>query len=64
MGDQVVQKGQNITKDRSRFDFPYSNKLYGDNAAMIGIAAYFKAQRGEFIEVNAIDRNPNAKIDS
>ena len=44
--------------------FPYSNSLYGDNAAMIGIAAYFKAQRGEFIEVNAIDRNPNAKIDS
>jgi len=27
LGDQVVQKGQNITKDRSRFDFPNSEKL-------------------------------------
>lgn len=43
--------------------FPYSNKLYGDNAAMIGVAAYFKAQRGEFIGSDKIDRDPNAKID-
>jgi N6-L-threonylcarbamoyladenine synthase len=42
--------------------FPSSNKLYGDNAAMIGVAAYFKAQRGEFIEIDKIDRNPRAKL--
>jgi N6-L-threonylcarbamoyladenine synthase len=42
--------------------FPYSKKLIGDNAAMIGIAAYFKAQRAEFTEVDKIDRKPNAKI--
>jgi N6-L-threonylcarbamoyladenine synthase len=42
--------------------FPYSQKLTGDNAAMIGIAAYFKAQRTEFINPEKIDRNPNAKI--
>jgi N6-L-threonylcarbamoyladenine synthase len=42
--------------------FSASKKLYGDNAAMIGVAAYFKAQRGEFIEVNKIDRNPRAKL--
>lgn len=42
--------------------FPYSNKLTGDNAAMIGVAAYFKAQRGEFTEVDKIDRDPNLKI--
>ncbi len=42
--------------------FPYSKKLYGDNAAMIGIAAYFKSQRGEFVEPDKIDRNPRAKI--
>ena len=42
--------------------FPYSKKLTGDNAAMIGIAAYFKAQRGEFTNPNNIDRKPNAKI--
>jgi alanyl-tRNA synthetase len=27
LGDQVVQKGQNITKERSRFDFPNPDKL-------------------------------------
>ncbi len=45
-----------------RVSFPYSKKLTGDNAAMIGIAAYFKTQRGEFIKPGKIDRNPNAKI--
>ncbi len=42
--------------------FPYSKKLYGDNAAMIGVAAYFKAQRGEFVEVGKIDRNPKLNL--
>ncbi len=42
--------------------FPYSNKLYGDNAAMIGVAAYFKAQRGEFVDLKKVDRNPRLKI--
>ena len=27
LGDQIVQKGQNITKERSRFDFPFARKL-------------------------------------
>jgi N6-L-threonylcarbamoyladenine synthase len=42
--------------------FPYSKKLYGDNAAMIGVAAYFKAQRGEYVNHDKIDRDPRAKI--
>jgi len=42
--------------------FPYTKKLYGDNAAMIGVAAYFKAQRGEFVDPEVVDRNPNLKI--
>lgn len=42
--------------------FAYSKKLTGDNAAMIGISAYFKAKRGEFTEVDKIDRKPSAKI--
>jgi N6-L-threonylcarbamoyladenine synthase len=45
-----------------KVSFPYSKKLTGDNAAMIGIAAYFKANRNEFISPDKIDRNPNAKI--
>jgi len=42
--------------------FPYSNKLTGDNAAMIGVAAYFKTQKGEFINPDKIDRDPRAKL--
>lgn len=42
--------------------FPYSKKLYGDNAAMIGIAASFKYQRKQFIDPSKIDRDPRAKI--
>jgi N6-L-threonylcarbamoyladenine synthase len=42
--------------------FPYTQKLTGDNAAMIGVAANFKARRGEFTEVDKIDRNPNLKL--
>jgi len=42
--------------------FPYAQKLTGDNAAMIGIAAYFKAQREEFTDANKVDRNPRLKL--
>lgn len=42
--------------------FPHSKKLTGDNAAMIGLAAYFKTQSGKFTTVGKIDRNPGAKI--
>jgi len=43
--------------------FPYSKKLYGDNAAMVGIAAYFKYQGKEFVKPENIDRLPDLKID-
>lgn len=42
--------------------FPINKKLTGDNAAMIGIVASFKAERGEFIDPEVIDRNPRAKL--
>lgn len=38
--------------------FPYSKKLYGDNAAMIGVVAGFKAKEGRFDEPENIDRKP------
>jgi N6-L-threonylcarbamoyladenine synthase len=56
-----VSKQHNIT-----VCFPYSNKLYMDNAAMIGIPAYFKYKCGEFItksDLDKVDRIPRAKID-
>ncbi len=46
-----------------RIWFPYSKKLYTDNAAMIGVAAYFKAKRNEFVKPEKIDREARAKVD-
>jgi N6-L-threonylcarbamoyladenine synthase len=43
--------------------FPYSDKLFMDNAAMIGVAGYFKYKRGEVVHnIEKLDRNPRAKI--
>lgn len=39
--------------------FPKSNKLYGDNAGMIGMAAYLHQN---FVDPNVIDRSPNLKL--
>ncbi len=44
---------------------PYSKNLCGDNAAMIGIVAGFKLEKGEYLEPNElknIDRVPRLKI--
>ncbi len=42
---------------------PYPKKLYTDNAAMIGIAAWYQAQRGEFItDIDSLDRKPNLDL--
>lgn len=43
--------------------FPYGKRLYGDNAAMIGVAAYYKYLRNEFSDIDRTDRLPNLKID-
>ena len=42
---------------------PYSKKLYTDNAAMIGVAAWYKAKRGDFVEkIDRLDRKPNLRF--
>lgn len=47
-----------------RIHYPKFKKLYTDNAAMIGIAAYFNALHGKFVEnFEEIDREPNWRID-
>ncbi len=39
---------------------PYSRKLFTDNAAMIGVCAYFQAKRGDFVKnIKKLDRMPN-----
>ncbi len=43
--------------------FPPNKKLTTDNAAMIGVAAYFKYQRGEFVKnPEALDRQPRLSL--
>ena len=38
--------------------------LYGDNAAMVGIAAGYKAEKGLYeANIDAVDREPRARID-
>jgi tRNA A37 threonylcarbamoyltransferase TsaD len=53
---------QMTRKSKLKIMFPYSGKLMGDNAAMIGVAAYYKALRKEFISPSKIDRSPNLKL--
>lgn len=48
---------------------PYNKKLYGDNAAMIGVAAYLKLKTKneslkKYLNYKSIDRNSRARIDS
>jgi N6-L-threonylcarbamoyladenine synthase len=41
-----------------------NKNLCGDNAAMIGVCAYYKTQRKEFVKNNEkVDRLPNLRID-
>ncbi|MBI2641354.1 tRNA (adenosine(37)-N6)-threonylcarbamoyltransferase complex transferase subunit TsaD, partial [Candidatus Roizmanbacteria bacterium] len=43
--------------------FPPYPYLTGDNAAMIGVAAYFKAQKGMFIkDIERLDRVPRLQL--
>jgi len=41
-----------------RIHFPVDKKMYGDNAGMIGVAAYFNSTRGNFSDVNSFERDP------
>lgn len=42
---------------------PYSRTLLTDNAAIVGITAYFKAQNNDFVkEVETVDRAPGLEI--
>jgi N6-L-threonylcarbamoyladenine synthase len=48
-----------------RVIIPYSKKLFTDNAAMIGVTAWYQAQRGEFVEdLDSLDRKPNLNFSS
>lgn len=41
-----------------------AKKLCGDNAAMIGVCAYYKSKRKEFVKnIERVDRLPNLRVD-
>lgn len=45
-----------------RIHFPTNKKLYGDNAAMVGVAAYFAARRGEYCDPYTLDRSARLSL--
>lgn len=58
----LLKKYQKQSGKKIELKVPYSKKLCGDNAAMIGLTAYFKYQRKEFAQKNELDRKPNLEI--
>ena len=45
------------------FYFPANKKLCSDNAAMIAIAAYYRAQKKDFVkDIETVDRDPVARL--
>lgn len=58
----IRKKLRSVAKlHNAKLAFAYTSKLFTDNAAMIGIAAYYKLQRGEVVK-DSIDRKPNWNI--
>jgi len=54
----------NLAKEKkAKAFFPQSSNLLSDNAAMIGIAAYFKFLKKDFVKnINRLDRRPNLSL--
>jgi N6-L-threonylcarbamoyladenine synthase len=54
---------QLVKKYQGQVLFPLFKNLYGDNAAMIGIAAYYKAEKGIFVkDWKKLDRVPRLSL--
>ena len=63
--NQVLKKQlENLGKELEiNVHYPANLMLCTDNAAMIGVAAGFKAARGEFSDPDKIDRLPRWRVD-
>lgn len=59
---KTLRHYQQLSGKKIVLKVPYSKKLCGDNAAMIGLVAGFKYTQKEFIQGNKLDRQPNLKI--
>ena len=54
---------QLVNKHKGKVLFPPFKTLYGDNAAMIGVAAYFKAKKKIFVkDLEKLDRIPRLRL--
>lgn len=65
---EVRKRLRKLGKDTGvNVHFPINRKLYGDNAAMIGLAANIKfkinnLQLSDYMDTTTVDRNPNLKL--
>ncbi len=59
---KLLQKYYKLTGKKIPLRVPYSKRLCGDNAAMIGLVAGFKFARKEFARTEDLDRKPNLGI--
>jgi N6-L-threonylcarbamoyladenine synthase len=65
--EEILRRIGNLVRSYE-LDYIYPEKEYrGDNAAMIGLAAYFKSLRGEYLqskeEISLVDRDPRLSIE-
>ncbi len=59
---KTLTKYQQLSGKKIILKVPYSKKLCGDNAAMIGLVANFKYSKSEFANLDQLDRQPNLAI--
>ncbi len=61
---EIRKRLRNLAKENGlQTHFPYTQRLCGDNAAMIGIAGYFYVTTGNLTKnPKEIDRDPNLKL--
>lgn len=59
---KLLQKYYKLSGKKIPLRVPYSKRLCGDNAAMIGLVASFKFARKEFARTEDLDRKPNLGI--
>ena len=53
-----------VAEEKGEVYFPPYTYLNGDNAAMIGVAAYFKAEKGLIVkDIHMMERSARARID-
>lgn len=57
---ELREATRNLAKEYGlKVHYPYSKKLITDNAAMIGIAAYYQYLKSDFTDPKTLDRLPN-----